>query len=61
MHWSRGLVVMTDVLIAMFAFLIIATCAQGDAIRGLGCVLTIVFVVIAVTIWIVGTLIGLGT
>ena len=61
MHWSRGLVAMTDVLVAMFAFMIIATCARSDEAQGIGCVLTIVFAVVAMTIWIAGILIGLGT
>ena len=52
---------MTSILVAMFAFLIIATCAQSDEVQGIGCVLTIVFGVIASTIWIAGILIGLVT
>lgn len=52
---------MSNVLMAMFAFLIIATCAQSDGVQGIGCVLTIVFAVVAVTIWIAGIVIGMVT
>lgn len=51
---------MSNVLMAMLAFAIIGTCARSDRVQGVGCVLTIVFGVVAATIWIVGVLIGLG-
>ena len=50
---------MSDILMCLLAFMVIATCARSDVASGFGCILTIVFAVVMVTVLIVGAVLGM--
>lgn len=47
---------MSEILMCLLAFMV---CARSDVASGLGCILTIVFAVVMVTVLIVGAVLGM--